>query len=243
VNRKLLKIAVPNAISLASMGCGLASVTMAAVGRFEAAAWLIIYSCFLDKADGAAARALDAGSDFGVQMDSFSDFTAFGIAPAALMWFLGPAVGLPEGWSGFAAASFPFTASIRLARFNVAGHEDKEFFTGVPTTFAAGLLAATVLTFRDLALLPAWANALPPVMILLAVLMVSPIRIPKLKGRDNRALNAIQIAAALAGLVVTVLRTLPEVLLALGLGYLVIGIAAGARSPSPGPQPTDPPGN
>ena len=39
-----------------------------------------MYSAILDKADGSLARLLKAGSEFGMQMDSLSDFAAFGIA-------------------------------------------------------------------------------------------------------------------------------------------------------------------
>lgn len=231
-----LRLAAPNLVSLASMGLGLASVALSASGRFELAAWLVIYSCFLDKADGAVARALDAGSDFGVQMDSFCDFTAFGVAPGALMWFLGPQHGLPVVWCGFAAASFPMTASIRLARFNVAGFEDHEFFSGLPTTFAAGLFAATVLTLFDISALPRAAHVVPSAMVVLAVLMVSPFRLPKLKLNRGRLVNTLQVVAACIAAVVAVLQVLPELPLAFGLIYLAIGALVGSRSPASRPS-------
>lgn len=225
-----LRQAAPTVISAASMWLGLLSCVLAAAGRVEAAAWVIIYCGFLDKLDGIIARALRVSSPFGMEMDSFSDFTAFGVAPALLIWFAasGPS-GVPDAWVAASAFSFPFLAAIRLARFNLVTHADPECFTGVPTTFAALLFAALFLTARDLQMGEMGSRFLVAVMPGLAVLMVTRLRIPKLKPRRSRAFNAFQWTAALAVLVVSVLRVLPELPLAVGAGYLFIGALAGRR--------------
>jgi len=227
---RALRYAAPNVVSLLSMTVGLCSIILSGSGHLALAGWLVIYSCFLDKADGTIARALGVSSPFGVQMDSFSDFTSFGLAPAALMYFLAPIHGLPLVWAGAAAWCFPAMAAVRLARFNISGHEDRDFFLGIPTTFAAGLFAATVLSMEDLGILASAASLLPSIMFLLAALMVSPLRIPKLKSRKSKMLTFAQLAAVLCTLVLAVFRVLPEVPLVLGLLYLFGGILVGARS-------------
>ena len=57
-----------------SLLLGLASIFQATEGKYELAAWMILWAVLLDKLDGASARLLDAGSEFGAQMDSFADF-------------------------------------------------------------------------------------------------------------------------------------------------------------------------
>ena len=225
-----LKLAIPNLVSLSSMGLALASVVVSSNGGFVWAAWLIVWSTILDKLDGAAARALGAGSAFGVEMDSFCDFAAFGIAPGALTWYLGAANGGNPIWFAVAGMAWPMAASLRLARFNVAGFEDHDYFTGVPTTFAAGIFAALMLTLTDLGLQDWQPRVLPSVALAFAVLMLSGVRLPKIKKRESRAFNLFQGSMTLLCVVVAILRTLPEVLLVLSVGYLFFGPLLGRKN-------------
>lgn len=219
---------VPTGISTASMFLALVSCVLAASGRHETAAWAIIYCGFLDKLDGIAARALGVSSPFGMEMDSFADFTAFGIAPALLVWFSASSLeGVPDAWVAISAFAFPALAAVRLARFNLVTHSDPECFTGVPTTFIALLLASLFLTTRDLGLGAGGLLFVVALMPGLAVLMVTRLRIPKLKARRSRAFNAFQWALALLVLGVSLAQTLPEIPLAVGVGYLIVGSLKG----------------
>lgn len=234
-----MRQALPTVISATSMFLALASCVLAASKQVEAAAWVIIYCGFLDKLDGIVARALGVSSPFGMEMDSFSDFTAFGVAPAVLAWFaVSDLAGVPDAWVAASAFTFPFLAAVRLARFNLVTHADPECFTGVPTTFAALLLAALFLTLRGLGEVGSLflVAAMPGI----AVLMVTRLRIPKLKPRRSRAFNAFQVGCALAVLAVSVLQVLPVLPLAVGVGYLVIGALAGRRMCRPGGPAPDP---
>ncbi len=221
------------------MVLGLISIVLSSMGRFDLAAWLIVYSAILDKADGSLARALGVGSDFGMQMDSFSDFAAFGIAPGALTWFVvmstdpTPIVAL---WAGFAAVALPVSASLRLARFNLVAAEEPSYFIGVPTTFAAGLYATLYLSLVDLGLVggtvtPTFdlglhanpALLLPSVAIGLAILMIGGVRIPKLRKPDGPFVAYLAAGVLAVLIVLAVLRRFPEAHLVLGTGYLVVG--------------------
>ncbi|HOE81574.1 MAG: CDP-alcohol phosphatidyltransferase family protein [Myxococcota bacterium] len=248
MERSSIKVALPCIVTLTSMVLGLVSIVLSSRGYFEWAAWLIMYSAILDKADGSLARLLKAGSEFGMQMDSLSDFAAFGIAPGALTWFVIQSIDPSTTilvWAGFAAVSFPVAAALRLARFNVIDSEDTEFFRGVATTFAAGLYAALYLTFIDLglaegALKPTFdlgvkinlALVLPSVALALAALMLSNVRIPKLRFPKNKGKLVVSLVLMLVLLVLAVLRAFPQAHLLSGVGYLVIGAMIGAKSKS-----------
>lgn len=241
MERHPARAVLPSLVTCASMVLGLISIVLSAAGRFDWAAWLIVYSTILDKADGSLARALGGGSEFGMQMDSFSDFAAFGIAPGALTWFVVSSVDpspILAGWAGFAAVALPVAASLRLARFNLVGAEDPLRFTGVPTTFAAGLYATFYLSLLDLGLVagpaaPTFdlgggvnpALLLPSVALGLALLMISGVRIPKLRKPEGAAATWLAGVTLAILLVLAVLRRLPEAHLILGTGYLVVGAA------------------
>jgi CDP-diacylglycerol--serine O-phosphatidyltransferase len=133
---------IPNLITMMALIAGITSVQKALTGNFEVAVLLLLAAAILDVMDGAVARALKAQSEFGAQLDSLSDFLAFGVAPGLILyvWTLGDAGKL--GW--IAAVVFPVAAALRLARFNVmtAAAADiplwkKRFFTGVPTPAGA----------------------------------------------------------------------------------------------------------
>lgn len=133
---------IPNLITMLALIAGITSVQKALTGNFEVAVLLLLAAAILDVMDGAIARALNAQSEFGAQLDSLSDFLAFGVAPGLILyvWTLGDAGKL--GW--IAAVVFPVAAALRLARFNVmaANPTDtplwkKRFFTGVPTPAGA----------------------------------------------------------------------------------------------------------
>ena len=57
-----------------------------------------------------------------------------------------------------------------------------------------------------------------------AVAMVSTVRLPKLKARKNKAMNAFQIANVVVAYIAAPFRVFPEYMLGLALVYLVGGI-------------------
>lgn len=133
---------IPNLITMMALISGITSLQKAMTGDFEAAVLLLLAAGLFDVLDGAVARALKAQSEFGAQLDSLSDFLAFGVAPGLILyeWTLGEAGKL--GW--IAAVVFPVAAALRLARFNVMASNaaeipvwKKRFFTGVPTPAGA----------------------------------------------------------------------------------------------------------
>ncbi|XP_052341034.1 transmembrane protein 269 isoform X2 [Oncorhynchus keta] len=74
-----------NALSMANMLMGMASILCSLNGLQHAACWLVLIGYLLDLADGAVARRLDACSALGAKLDDFADFTTFGIATSLLL--------------------------------------------------------------------------------------------------------------------------------------------------------------
>jgi CDP-diacylglycerol--serine O-phosphatidyltransferase len=110
---------IPNAITVSATCAALTGVRFALEQRWEFAVGAILLAAILDALDGRMARLLNATSDFGAQMDSLSDFVAFGVSPAMIMYFWSL-----NGLGGFGwvvALFFAVCAGLRLARFNTAG--------------------------------------------------------------------------------------------------------------------------
>ncbi len=138
-----LRALIPNAITVLALCAGLTGVRFAIGGDFEKAAAAVVIAAILDGIDGRVARLLKGTSRFGAELDSLSDVTAFGIAPALIL-FLWSLQDLGRGgW--MVALFFAMCCALRLARFNASlDLEDAPlrrhgFLTGVPAPAGAGL--------------------------------------------------------------------------------------------------------
>ncbi|MDD2234088.1 MAG: CDP-diacylglycerol--serine O-phosphatidyltransferase [Desulfitobacteriaceae bacterium] len=163
---------IPNIFTLANLFFGFLSLTMILDGKISLAAIMIILAVILDSLDGKVARIFSVSSDFGKQLDSLCDLVSFGVAPAILVY----KVFLQEhlGYFGLLiAAVFTLCGAVRLARFNILNVTTH--FVGVPITFAGGFMALLMLFYK---LVP-W-GFYPVILIILAFLMVSTFRVPKL---------------------------------------------------------------
>jgi CDP-diacylglycerol---serine O-phosphatidyltransferase len=162
-------IALPNLLTLANAFCGLLAIakgidalefskTDAALfyAKMEAACWLIFLGMVFDALDGKVARFTGGSSDFGAQLDSFSDALTFGVAPALLAKMLIEHEGPLRGYAGhprlhfLAAAAFALMAILRLVRFNLETEPDEEahrHFKGLPSPAAAGAVVSTILLY------------------------------------------------------------------------------------------------
>lgn len=227
-------------------------ITPAASELFTEAVWLIFGAMAFDSLDGRLARMGGRESLFGGEFDSLTDMVSFGLAPALMMFFLilSPTQGYPMfqkiGW--FIGFIYLLCAGVRLARFNVISHPlinkgekpDNKDFVGLPVPAAAGTVAALVLFLLNLAEhdreLQRWALALPPLLLLIAVMMVSKIRYPSGKQIDLQTktpLTSFVLFLAVAGAVVV----FKEIgMLVVMLGYIFWGIFRALRKPSGDPK-------
>lgn len=154
---------VPNVFTLGNLLCGLFSITFTMSDYVQMGAFLIFLAAFLDLFDGKIARKLKVNSELGVELDSLADVVSFGIAPALLFHELSP----QSFFTSLAFVLYPAMGALRLARFSAK--PTIGYFLGIPITLA-GLIMAGMGLFL-------YSNAF--ITILLAVLMVSPIRIKK----------------------------------------------------------------
>jgi len=167
-----MKIEVlPNVITGANLVVGMLAVIYAVQERFVTGAILILVAALLDRFDGKLARKLGTNSEFGKELDSLADLVSFGVAPAltAYLWKL-----YDLGTPGILLLIlFVLCGALRLARYNVmnvTGH-----FLGMPITIAGSFVAIIVLAAGQS---PAYVSGL--LVFILALLMISSIKIPKI---------------------------------------------------------------
>ena len=212
----------------------------AAIDNFKQAVWLILGAAGFDTLDGRLARMGGRESLFGAEFDSLADVVSFGLVPALLVFFLilSPTQGYPifQYLGGFLSFIYLLCAAIRLARFNVITNpllrrdakDAGKDFVGLPVPAAAGTVASLVLALLSLAEsdrdIHRWAVALPPLLVLIAVLMVSTVRYPSGKKVDlqtSTSLWTFILIVAVAG----ALFIFKEFgLLACTLGYIFFGL-------------------
>lgn len=162
---------LPNVITGANLVVGMLAVIYAVQEKYVTGAIMILVAAVLDRFDGKLARRLGSNSEFGKELDSLADLISFGVAPAltAYLWKLND-LGLP---GILLMILFVLCGALRLARFNVmnvTGH-----FLGVPITIAGSFVAIIVLAGGHS---PSYVSGL--MMFVLALLMVSGFKIPKL---------------------------------------------------------------
>jgi len=138
-----VRFGLVNACTLTSLGLGLLAIFLAMHGEVRWAAGCLVACVAFDGLDGALARKLGVASPFGAQMDSLADMCSFGLA-APVVVYASLAHSVPTAAAAVACMLVAGCAAIRLARFNVSP-KDGKFFSGVPTTMAAAVLAVTVL--------------------------------------------------------------------------------------------------
>ena len=79
---------------------------------------MVIIAMLMDGVDGRVARALNAQSEFGKELDSLSDVISFGVAPAFIMYGVAfQELNQLTAW--IITALFPICGALRFARFNV----------------------------------------------------------------------------------------------------------------------------
>ena len=133
---------VPNILTLGALAAGLSAIQFAIDGTWEKAVIAIVVAAMLDILDGAAARLLNAASEFGAQLDSLSDFLAFGVAPSVVLYLWILEESGKVGW--IAMVVFATAAALRLARYNVQNNTPIKnwavgFFEGTPAPAGAGI--------------------------------------------------------------------------------------------------------
>ena len=253
--KRQFRYLAPNSMTLISLTFGLISLAASHGGDFPLAGWMIIYAVLCDRLDGLVARAMNATSQLGMQLDSFADFLNFGVAPAYMLWsFLTARPDLPyagDGWERWALAGacivWVWGAVFRLARYNVTSDEDAptKIFFGIPTTMAGGLLTIWFLAFLKYE--PGWDFGgprlsdtlytsrgvwlyLPIALVVGAYLMVSSLPMPKGGATRRKVLTVAVLAPMAIGYVAGFIRVFPEILCWLPTAWMAIFLIWGQLS-------------
>ena len=239
MNRYPIRYVIPNAITCLGLTIGIVSVFRAMSADYTGAAWLVIVCVLVDKMDGSVARLLNASSEFGVQLDSFSDFISFGVAPGFLLHAI---LTDTDAVGGYYTSSptlvwalrvivvvFILASCLRLAKFNVLTEKiGKRHFLGIPTTLSGAIVCTYVLTAVELGWPPVAFYILPPIYLCLSLLMVSNFKLPKAMLPENLVLRATVIAMVGSVYLFGFLRWYPAYLFALATGFCIFGLIYGA---------------
>ena len=115
-NMRRAVILFPSGLTLGNLFFGIFAIIAASRNEFTAAGVYVMLGGICDALDGRVARATNAGTEFGEELDSLVDAISFGLAPALIMYF---AVLNREGWDWVWVFIFAACAVLRLARFNI----------------------------------------------------------------------------------------------------------------------------
>jgi CDP-diacylglycerol--serine O-phosphatidyltransferase len=118
-------------------------MVQSAHGNFMLASQLIMLCLILDGLDGNIARAFKGTTKFGAELDTFVDITAYGLAPAMLIY---ETVAKDFGNWGLVLVSLTVVfGALRLSRFRVADpFRGQRGYCGLPITVNAGWVAMFV---------------------------------------------------------------------------------------------------
>ncbi len=224
-------VVLPSAFTLGNLFFGFWAIVSAFNGNFRWAGWFIVFAGILDMLDGRVARLSGTGTRFGAELDSLVDVISFGVAPALLIYFLDFATAGRFAW--ILCYIYVTAVALRLARYNVlsAGKPSTGWFTGMPSP-SAGMMLAVYYPFSQtewyrasLAYLDLQHQGLVVLMLLLALLMVSNVKYPKLPSIGLRSAKGLSGLAVHLTILIGGIFAPEYFLFPLGLFYLCFGIA------------------
>ncbi len=179
---------IPNTITSMNLLSGILGVIFTLDGRTDIAFLLMLAGAAFDFCDGLAARALNAYSEIGKELDSLADMVSFGVLPSLMLYATMPDGGV---WRYIPLVLAVFSA-LRLAKFNI-DERQHDSFIGLATPAAAmicGSLAYFVAVRPEsgLAALCQTVWFIPAMAVMLSLLLVSEIPMFAMKfGKGKKA--------------------------------------------------------
>lgn len=184
-----MKKYIPDMITSMNLLCGIIGVIFAFKGRPDLAFIFMLAASLADFLDGFAARALDAYSDLGKELDSLCDLVSFGVLPSVMLYNCSRTCMFGESWVCWVPLLIALASALRLAKFNV-DERQSDGFLGLPTPGCA-LLVGSLCYFvaRDPAtFLATWCAGpvfIPVLSVCLCFLLVSEIPMFSFKFHKN----------------------------------------------------------
>lgn len=144
-----MKKEIPNLLTLGNLLAGCIGLWFVMQGDLVSASYCMFISLICDFFDGFLARALQAYSDLGKELDSLADMVSFGVLPAFILFSLVEqscgsqcSVGIFGFYKPFLVFALVLMSAYRLAKFNIDTRQSDQFI-GVPTP-ANGLFIASL---------------------------------------------------------------------------------------------------
>lgn len=145
---------IPNTVTCCNLFSGCLAIVWAYQGNYQVALGFILLGAVFDFFDGMLARALQAYSPLGKELDSLADDITFGVAPSMIVFSLFKEVSVPAflspvaGYLPYAAFLIAVFSALRLAKFNIDTRQTSSFI-GVPTPANALFWGALVVGAHD----------------------------------------------------------------------------------------------
>ena len=168
--------------------CGVLGVIAAFKGDFHIAFYFMLAGAVCDFCDGLAARALNAYSPMGKELDSLADLITFGLLPAIMLykcmeWYH------PGQWYCYVPLIIVVFSALRLAKFNI-DERQTENFIGLATPACAMLCGSfAAISYLDIMNVarPVTESTwiIPVASVILSLLLVSEIPMFSMKFKKD----------------------------------------------------------
>ena len=142
---------IPSAVTIMAMLVAFISILVTFQGMqgrhdlFRTSALLIMLAMILDGLDGNLARWLNGHSEFGSELDTYVDMTAFGIAPAILIFAVTLKEDMNPIWRAILPSAVALSGMVRLARFKAKDlFRGQSGYSGLPITANAAWVSLFV---------------------------------------------------------------------------------------------------
>ncbi|MCM1177514.1 MAG: CDP-alcohol phosphatidyltransferase family protein [Bacteroidales bacterium] len=180
---------IPNTVTSMNLLCGVLGVIAAFNGRPDYAFYLILAASVCDFCDGLSARALNAYSEIGKELDSLADLVSFGLLPSIMLNRYMVAHSGEVFWS-YIPLVIVMLSALRLAKFNVDERQRDNFIgLAVPANaIFCGALVHYVYTVPD-SFLTVWASGnvfIPVISVILSLMLVSELPMFSLKFKKGQ---------------------------------------------------------
>ena len=143
-----MKNAIPNIFTILNLLSGFLGITFLLNSNYNLIEYCIYFSILFDFLDGFLAKRLNAISNLGKQLDSFSDLISFGALPSLILynWFLN--YSSIEIYKYFSVIILVFS-SLRLSKFNLDKKQEFVFY-GLPTPMVALFFNSLIFNSDDI---------------------------------------------------------------------------------------------
>ncbi len=179
-----------NLMTMTGLACGVLGIYFAVLQLFEAAVIALLWATLIDWFDGPVARRMHGRSSdckaVGGELDSLTDLVSHGVGPAIVLLSFGRF----SPWFLPGALLLVGAGAARLSYFNAFDREGSSSYLGLPID-TNSIVLALVFAVEPMVGREIFTTILYVTVVALAVLNVSPFRMPKPRGYAYPAFAAL----------------------------------------------------